>query len=105
AARGAGGGGLAGGLRPPWAVLAENSAGGPLAAGGLAPADLVREHPRLVVASMSGFGQTGPWATRPSYDIVAQAAGGLMSLTGFPGSPPPRGGRSLRDHPHGLFAA
>jgi len=76
-------------------VLAENFAGGTLAAWGLVPADLVREHPRLVVASMSGFGQTGPWATRPSYDIVAQAAGGLMSLTGFPDTPPTRGGGSL----------
>jgi CoA:oxalate CoA-transferase len=86
-------------------VLAENFAGGTLAAWGLAPADLVREHPRLVVASMSGFGQTGPWATRPSYDIVAQAAGGLMSITGFPESPPTRGGGSLGDYLQGLFGA
>jgi CoA:oxalate CoA-transferase len=86
-------------------VLAENFAGGTLAAWGLAPAELVREHPRLVVASMSGFGQTGPWAPRPSYDIVAQAAGGLMSLTGFPESPPTRGGGSLGDYLQGLFGA
>src|SRR5262249_433909 len=65
----------------------------------------VREHPRLVVASMSGFGQTGPWASRPSYDIVAQAAGGLMSLTGFPDTPPTRGGGSLGDYLQGLFGA
>jgi crotonobetainyl-CoA:carnitine CoA-transferase CaiB-like acyl-CoA transferase len=92
-------------LLPHFDVLAENFAGGTLAGWGLAPADLVREHPRLVVASMSGFGQTGPWARRPSYDIVAQAAGGLMSLTGFPDDPPTRGGGSLGDYLQGLFGA
>ncbi|HUE29796.1 MAG TPA: CoA transferase [Verrucomicrobiae bacterium] len=86
-------------------VLAENFAGGTLAHWGLAPDELVREHPRLIVASMSGFGQTGPWAARPSYDIVAQAAGGFMSLTGFPESPPTRGGGSLGDYLQGLFGA
>jgi len=86
-------------------VLAENFAGGTLAGWGLAPETLVREHPRLVVASMSGFGQTGPWAPRPSYDIVAQAAGGFMSLTGFPESPPTRGGGSLGDYLQGLYGA
>ncbi len=86
-------------------VLVENYAGGTLAGWGLAPADLVREHPRLIVASLSGFGQTGPWSPRPSYDIVAQAAGGLMSLTGFPDSPPTRGGGSLGDYLAGLFGA
>jgi CoA:oxalate CoA-transferase len=86
-------------------VLAENFAGGTLAGWGLAPEALVREHPRLIVASMSGFGQTGPWAPRPSYDIVALAAGGLMSLTGFPEAPPTRGGGSLGDYIQGLFGA
>jgi len=86
-------------------VLAENFAGGTLARWGLAPEELVRQHPRLIVASMSGFGQTGPWAERPSYDIVAQAAGGFMSLTGFPESPPTRGGGSLGDYLQGLFGA
>jgi CoA:oxalate CoA-transferase len=86
-------------------VLAENFAGGTLAAWGLAPEVLVREHPRLIVASMSGFGQTGPWARRLSYDIVAQAAGGFMAITGFAGSPPTRGGGSLGDYLQGLFGA
>jgi crotonobetainyl-CoA:carnitine CoA-transferase CaiB-like acyl-CoA transferase len=86
-------------------VLAENFVGGTLARWGLEPAALVREHPRLVVASMSGFGQTGPWAARPSYDIVSQAAGGFMSLTGFPDHPPTRGGGSLGDYVQGLFGA
>ncbi len=86
-------------------VLVENFAGGTLARWGLAPADLCREHPRLVVASLSGFGQTGPWAERPSYDIITQAASGFMSLTGFPGNPPTRGGGSLGDYVQGLFGA
>jgi len=92
-------------LLPRFDVLVENFAGGTLARWGLAPEELVREHPRLIVASMSGFGQTGPWAARPSYDIVAQAAGGFMSLTGFPESPPTRGGGSLGDYLQGLFGA
>jgi CoA:oxalate CoA-transferase len=86
-------------------VLAENFAGGTLARWRLAPAELVREHPRLIVASMSGFGQTGPWAPRPSYDIVSQAAGGFMAMTGFPNDPPTRGGGSLGDYLEGLFGA
>src|SRR5262249_20517386 len=84
-------------------VLAENFAGGTLAAWGLAPEELVRRYPKLIVASMSGFGQTGPWARRPSYDIVSQAAGGLMSLPGCPDDPPTRGGGSLGDYVQGLF--
>jgi len=86
-------------------VLVENFAGGTLARWGLAPADLCREHPELIVASLSGFGQTGPWSDRPSYDIITQAASGFMSLTGFPGNPPTRGGGSLGDYVEGLFGA
>src|SRR5438309_1652453 len=86
-------------------VRAESCAGGPLASWGLAPDDLCREHPRLIVASLSGFGQTGPWSSRPSYDIVAQAAGGFMSITGFPDTPPTRGGGSLGDFVAGLYGA
>jgi crotonobetainyl-CoA:carnitine CoA-transferase CaiB-like acyl-CoA transferase len=92
-------------LLPHVDVLAENFAGGTLADWGLAPDALVAEHPRLIVASMSGFGQTGPWSPRGSYDIVAQAAGGLMSITGFPDAPPTRGGGSLGDYLQGLFGA
>jgi CoA:oxalate CoA-transferase len=92
-------------LLPHFDVLAENFAGGTLAAWGLAPEELCREHPRLIVASLSGFGQTGPWARRPSYDIVGQAAGGFMSITGFPDNPPTRGGGSLGDYVQGLFGA
>jgi crotonobetainyl-CoA:carnitine CoA-transferase CaiB-like acyl-CoA transferase len=92
-------------LLPHFDVLVENFAGGTLARWGLAPTDLCREHPRLIVASLSGFGQTGPWSDRPSYDIITQAASGFMSLTGFPGNPPTRGGGSLGDYVEGLFGA
>src|SRR5262249_47399415 len=61
-------------LLPHFDVLVENFAGGTLERWGLAPAELCREHPRLIVASLSGFGQTGPWRDRPSYDIITQAA-------------------------------
>ena len=90
-------------LLPHVDVLVENFAGGTLARWGLVPADLCREHPRLIVASLSGFGQTGPWSERPSYDIITQAASGFMSLTGFPDQPPTRGGGSLGDYVQGLF--
>jgi crotonobetainyl-CoA:carnitine CoA-transferase CaiB-like acyl-CoA transferase len=92
-------------LLPHFDVLVENFAGGTLVDWGLAPADLCRDHPRLVVASLSGFGQTGPWSRRPSYDIITQAASGFMSLTGFPENPPTRGGGSLGDYVQGLFGA
>ena len=92
-------------LLPHFDVLVENYAGGTLARWGLAPETLCREHPRLIVASLSGFGQTGPWRERPSYDIITQAASGFMSLTGFPGQPPTRGGGSLGDYVQGLFGA
>src|SRR4029453_18428561 len=48
---------------------------------------------------------TGPWAERPSYDIITQRASGFMSLTGFPDNPPTRGGGSLGDYVQGLFGA
>lgn len=92
-------------LLPQVDVVVENFAGGTLAKWGLAPADLVAEHPRLIVASLSGFGQTGPWAAYPSYDIITQAASGFMSLTGFPENPPTRGGGSLGDYVQGVFGA
>jgi crotonobetainyl-CoA:carnitine CoA-transferase CaiB-like acyl-CoA transferase len=92
-------------LLPHFDVLVENFAGGTLERWDLAPRDLCRDHPRLIVASLSGFGQTGPWRDRPSYDIITQASSGFMSLTGFPGNPPTRGGGSLGDYVQGLFGA
>jgi hypothetical protein len=62
-------------------------------------------NPRLVYASISGFGQSGPLADRPAYDIIAQAMAGLMSVTGEPEGPPTRTGESMADLCGGLYAA
>jgi crotonobetainyl-CoA:carnitine CoA-transferase CaiB-like acyl-CoA transferase len=86
-------------------ALVENFRAGWLASQGLG-ADVVQaRNPRCVVASLSGFGQTGPSAGRASYDIVAQASGGLMAMTGFPDGPPVRGGGALGDFVGGLYLA
>ncbi len=66
---------------------------------------LARDNPRLVYASISGFGQTGPYATRPGFDQVAQGMGGLMSVTGLPGQGPVRVGIPIADLCGGIFAA
>jgi formyl-CoA transferase len=62
-------------------------------------------NPRLVYASISGFGQTGPYAARPGFDQIAQGMGGLMSITGLPGQGPVRVGIPVADLSAGLFAA
>ena len=62
-------------------------------------------NPRLVYASISGFGQTGPYQNRPGYDQVAQGMGGLMSITGQPGGGPVRAGIPVADLSAGLLAA
>ena len=66
---------------------------------------LAKVNPRLVYASISGFGQTGPYANRPGFDQIAQGMGGLMSLTGLPGQGPVRAGIPIADLTAGLFAA
>ena len=67
--------------------------------------DLKPLNPRLVYASISGFGQTGPYKDRPGYDQVAQGLGGLMSITGQPGGGPVRAGIPVADLSAGLLAA
>ncbi|MGI4978414.1 MAG: CaiB/BaiF CoA transferase family protein [Janthinobacterium lividum] len=62
-------------------------------------------NPRLVYASISGFGQDGPYARRPGFDQVAQGLGGLMSITGLPGQGPVRVGIPIADLTAGLFCA
>jgi len=62
-------------------------------------------NPRLVYASISGFGQTGPYRDRPGYDQIAQGMGGLMSITGLPGQGPVRVGIPVADLTAGLFLA
>ncbi len=63
------------------------------------------DNPGLVYASISGFGQDGPYANRPGFDQIAQGMGGFMSITGLPGQGPVRAGIPLADLTAGLFAA
>ena len=62
-------------------------------------------NPRVVLGSISGFGQDGPYADRPGYDQVAQGMGGLMSVTGLPGQGPVRAGAAIADVTAGLYCA
>ena len=85
-------------------VLVENYRPGVLDRFGLGYEDLAREHPRLVYASISGYGQTGPLASQGGFDLVAQGVSGLMSVTGEPGRPPAKAGIPVTDLGAGLFA-
>jgi len=62
-------------------------------------------NPRIILASISGFGQTGPYKTRAGFDQIAQGMGGLMGVTGEPGTPPMRAGIAVADSTSGVFAA
>ena len=62
-------------------------------------------NPRVILASISGFGQTGPYAERPGFDQIIQGMGGLMSVTGLPGQGPVRAGLAVGDSSTGLYAA
>jgi CoA:oxalate CoA-transferase len=86
-------------------VLIENYRGGTMARLGYAWEALHARFPRLIYAACSGFGQTGPYANRAAYDMVVQAMGGVMSITGHPGGPPTRVGTSIGDLTAGLFTA
>lgn len=66
---------------------------------------LARINPRIILASVSGFGQNGPYVARPGFDQIAQGMSGLMSVTGFPGQGPVRAGAAVADITAGLFAA
>jgi len=66
---------------------------------------LSKVNPRLVYASISGFGQSGPYRDRPGYDQIAQGLGGLMSITGLPGQGPVRVGIPIADLTAGMFLA
>ena len=72
---------------------------------GIDHATLSKDHPRLIYASISGFGQTGPLADRPGFDQIAQGMGGLMSVTGLQGQGPVRVGIPIADLCAGIFAA
>jgi len=86
-------------------VLVENFRPGAMQRLGYGWEALHARFPRLVQASISGFGQTGPLATRPAYDLIVQAMGGIMSITGQPEGPPTRVGTSIGDIAAGLFGA
>jgi crotonobetainyl-CoA:carnitine CoA-transferase CaiB-like acyl-CoA transferase len=86
-------------------VFVENFRPGTLARMGLDYAALEPRLPRLVYASLSGYGQTGPRASEPGYDAVLQGEGGLMSFTGAADGPPYRLGVAVADIVTGMFAA
>jgi CoA:oxalate CoA-transferase len=86
-------------------AVVENFRAGWMAKRGLAAEVIQARNPRCVVASLSGFGATGTLAGQASYDIVAQATGGLMAITGRPDDAPMRGGGALADYVGGLYLA
>ena len=86
-------------------ILVENFKPGTLEKWGFGWNEVSKKYPRLIYASASGFGQTGPLKELPAYDMVVQGMGGLMSVTGHPNSEPTRVGTSIGDITAGLFTA
>lgn len=86
-------------------VLVENFRPGTLEKWGVGPAELWEANPRLVIARVSGYGQTGPYAPRAGFASVAEAMGGVRYMNGFPEQPPPRMHISLGDSLAGMFAS
>ena len=84
-------------------ILVENFKPGTLEKWGYGWKDVCEKYPKLIYASASGFGQTGPLKELPAYDMVVQGMGGLMSVTGQPNSEPTRVGTSIGDITAGLF--
>jgi len=85
-------------------ILIENYRPGALRRMGLGYDDLKLINPKLIYTSISGFGQSGPWADRPGFDLMAQAMSGVMSVTGYPDSPPVKAGVPVADIGCALFA-
>jgi crotonobetainyl-CoA:carnitine CoA-transferase CaiB-like acyl-CoA transferase len=86
-------------------VLVENFRPGVMAAVGFDEARLKALNPDLVTCNISGFGTTGPYRDRPSFDFIAQAMSGFMAVTGMPDGPPLRAGPPLADLAAGLYGA
>ena len=86
-------------------IMIENYKVGGLAKYGLDHAPLSQVNPRLITCSITGFGQTGPYANRPGYDYIAQAMGGLMSMTGEPQREPQKAGIAAADLFTGVYSA
>jgi CoA:oxalate CoA-transferase len=84
-------------------VVVENFRPGVMAKLGLAPDDLIAEHPRLIVCSISGFGQYGPMHQQAAYDTIIQALSGIMDSTGWPDGPATRVGTSISDIAAGVY--
>ena len=85
-------------------IVIENYRPGVMRTFGLDYASLAVEHPALIYASISGYGQTGPNASKGGFDLIAQGVSGLMSVTGEPGRPPAKVGVPLTDLGAALFA-
>ncbi|MDB5704051.1 MAG: putative acyl-CoA transferase [Sphingomonas bacterium] len=85
-------------------VVVENARPGVAARLGMGYETLRELNPRLVYASISGFGQTGPWAQRPGFDLIAQAMSGVLSSNGFPGMEPAKNSIAVADLGAGLFS-
>jgi crotonobetainyl-CoA:carnitine CoA-transferase CaiB-like acyl-CoA transferase len=85
-------------------VLIENFKVGGLAKFGLDYASLSKDNPRLIYCSVTGFGQTGPYASRAGYDLMAQGMGGIMDLTGTPDGEPQRAGVPVADIFTGIYS-
>ncbi len=85
-------------------LLVENYRGGTMEKLGYDWSTLHARFPKLIYVAISGFGHTGPYKEKPAYDMVVQGMGGVMSLTGHPGSPPTGVGTSIGDLGAGLFA-
>ena len=86
-------------------ILVENFRPGTMEKLGLDYESLKTHHPSLLYAACSGFGQTGPYATRGAYDMIIQGMGGIISITGEPDRPPVRVGTSIGDITSALFTA
>jgi len=86
-------------------VVIENYRPGTMAKLGFEYEDLKKINSRIIYAAISGFGHSGPYSTRPAYDMIVQAMGGIMSITGEPGQAPVRVGSSIGDVTAGIFGA
>lgn len=84
-------------------VVVENFVPGTMSKLGLGYETISQRNPRIIYAACSGFGQTGPYANKPAFDVIVQAMGGIMSITGEEGGEPVRPGVSLGDIAAGLF--